>query len=339
MPNFIEPNIHPMLVHFAYALTVSAALLFLIVIFIPGGKKFSGMKSAADWMLALGAIAVIGTVAAGFQAFYSVDHDIPSHASMLVHRNLAVAAGSIVLVLALWRLVARKSAPSKIFGVSMLISALLISVTAWWGGKLVYEHGLGVASLPVVAGDGHDHEHGEHDTAPEKTETMVKDTSDSGIDMTSATSVVDGFQDALKAGDKALVERLMAPGVIIAEGGNAEWSFSEYRDHHMEADMAQTGSSEAVVERTVHRREIIESGDSATVITHSQLDGDMGGGKEFHYRMMETMVVTRTDGEWRISHIHWSAAPIKDKPKAEAEAEVEDEVNPKNDHNDDDHEH
>lgn len=337
MLNFIEPNIHPMLVHFSYALTVSAALLYLIVTFFPGGKKFSGMISAANWMLALGAIAVIGTVAAGFQAFYSVDHDTPSHASMLIHRNFAVGAGSVVLILAIWRWVARKNVPTKGFGAAMLVSALLISVAAWWGGKLVYEHGLGVASLPVVTSDGHDHEHGEeeHDAASEETKTVVDTSaSDSGIDMTSATSVVDGFQAALKSGDKALVENLMAPGVIIAEGGNAEWSFAEYRDHHMEADMAQTGSSDAVIERTVHRREIIESGDSATVITHSQLDGEMGGGKEFHYRMMETMVVTRTDGEWRISHIHWSAAPIKDKPKAEVEAK------PKDDHeHDDDHEH
>ena len=335
MLNFIEPNIHPMLVHFSYALTVSAALLFIVVTFFPGGKKFSGMISAANWMLGLGAIAVLGTVAAGFQAFYSVNHDDPSHVSMLLHRNLAVAAGSVVLTLAAWRWVDRKNAPSKVFGTAILASALLISAAAFWGGKLVYEHGLGVASLPAVTGDGHDHEHGD-EPAPEK----AVEVSSTGIDMASATSVVDGFQDALKSGDKALVESLMAPGVIIAEGGNAEWSFAEYRDHHMEADMAQTGSSEAVVERTVHRREIIESGNSATVITHSQLDGDMGGGKEFHYRMMETMVVTRTDGEWRISHIHWSAAPIKDKPKSEPKPEAESEAKAGDDHeHDDDHEH
>jgi len=329
MLSFLEPNIHPVLVHFSYALTVSAALLFLVVTFFPGGKKFSGMISAANWMLALGAVAVVATIAAGFQAFYSVAHDTPSHTSMLVHRKWAIAAGVVVLLSALWRFMDRKKTPSKVFGAAMLVSALLISITALWGGKLVYGHGLGVASLPVVASDGHDHEHGE-EAAPAK----PVDASSTAIDMTSATSVVDGFQAALKSGDKALVESLMTPGVIIAEGGNAEWSFAEYRDHHMEADMAQTGSSEAVVERTVHRREIIENGDSATVITHSQLDGKMGAGKEFHYRMMETMVVTRTEGEWRISHIHWSAAAIKDKPKTEVEAKPKDDAE-----HDDDHEH
>ncbi len=333
MLSFLEPNIHPVLVHFSYALTVSAALLYLIVTFFPGGKKFTGMISAANWMLAMGAIAVLATVAAGFQAFYSVDHDTPSHAAMLVHRKLAVGAGFIILVLAIWRFTARENEPSKVFGVAMLVSALMISNAALWGGKLVYEHGLGVASLPVITSDGHDHEHGdeEHKSKLEETKVVVASSS-VGIDKSSATSVVDGFQAALKLGDKALVESLMAPGVIIAEGGNAEWSFAEYRDHHMEADMEQTGSSDVVVERTVHRREIIENGDSATVITHSQLDGDMGGGKEFHYRMMETMVVARTNDEWRISHIHWSAAPIKDKPKTKVEAK------PTDDH-DDDHEH
>lgn len=336
MLSFLEPNIHPVLVHFSYALTVSAALLFLVVTFFPGGKKFSGMISAANWMLALGAVAVVATIAAGFQAFYSVAHDTPSHASMLVHRKWAIAAGAVVLLSALWRFMDRKKTPSKVFGAAMLVSAVLISITALWGGKLVYGHGLGVASLPVVASDGHDHEHGELevDIATEETKEVAKDAPASAIDMTSATSVVDGFQAALKSGDKALVESLMAPGVIIAEGGNAEWSFAEYRDHHMEADMAQTGSSEAVVERTVHRREIIDNGDSATVITHSQLDGKMGAGKEFHYRMMETMVVTRTEGEWRISHIHWSAAAIKDKPKTEVEAKPKDDAE-----HGDDHEH
>lgn len=328
MLNFIEPNIHPVLVHFSYALIVCAAIMFFFAAVFPSGKRAGGLKSAADWMLAIGVLAVVATIAAGFQAFYSVDHDAPSHSAMLVHRKWALITGVAILILAVWRWQSRKDAPTKMFGVAMLVSALIISTTALLGGRLVYEYGLGVSSLPVVTSDGHDHDHGEA-AAPAAPAKPVESSSGK-IDMTSATSVVDGFQEALKAGDKALVERLMAPGVIIAEGGNAEWSFAEYRDHHMEADMKFTGSENTDVNRTVHRREIIESGDVATVITHSQLDGKMGE-KEFHYRMMETMVVQRTDGEWRISHIHWSVAPIKDKSK--------DKPKPKSDHNDDEHEH
>ena len=42
----------------------------------------------------------------------------------------------------------------------LLVAALALSVTAWWGGRLVYHHGLGVAGLPQVTGEGHDHHHG-----------------------------------------------------------------------------------------------------------------------------------------------------------------------------------
>lgn len=118
---------------------------------------------------------------------------------------------------------------------------------------------------------------------------------------------VDAFAAALRAGDQATVERLLAPDVVIAEGGGAERSLAEYASHHMSADMAFTGA----VQFTIERREVIDSGDVATVISQSQAQGEFRG-RPVHLRMMETMVLRRVEGAWRIAHIHWSSAPVSE---------------------------
>ena len=160
MENLIEPNIHPILVHFTYALGVSAALAYIGTLFLPAGRMRDNLRPAADWMLALASVAVIATIAAGFQAYYSVAHDGPSHEAMTTHRNWAVPSGLALLALAAWRWVRRASAPGTLFTFAAVIVAGLLTVTAWWGGTIVYKYGLGVQSLPEASGPGHDHDHG-----------------------------------------------------------------------------------------------------------------------------------------------------------------------------------
>jgi uncharacterized membrane protein len=159
MENLIEPNIHPVLVHFSYALTVAGAIAICIVSIAPSGGWRDTLKVAADWMIGLGAAAIILTIAAGFQAFASVNHDGPSHAAMTAHRNWAVPTGVAILVLAAWRWTRRNDRPSILFSLIFLLAAVSLSVTAWRGGQLVYAHGLGVSRMPMAVGEGHDHEH------------------------------------------------------------------------------------------------------------------------------------------------------------------------------------
>ncbi len=103
MESLIEPNIHPVLVHFAYALSVAAAVSYLLGKLPMMGRWHDTLRPAADWMLAFASLAVVATIAAGFQAYYSVAHDGPAHAAMTTHRNWAVPSGLAVLVLAAWR--------------------------------------------------------------------------------------------------------------------------------------------------------------------------------------------------------------------------------------------
>ncbi len=337
MENLIEPNIHPVLVHFAYALTVTGAISMLIVSFAPAGGWRDTLKVAADWMLGLGAAAIILTIAAGFQAYYSVNHDGPSHAAMTVHRNWAVPTGAVILVLAIWRWTKRDDRPSILFSLFLLLAAISLSVTAWRGGNLVYGHGLGVSRMPMVTGEGHDHEHApgqghgdesegekhegghdhegtddhEHDgdAAALQTDESSAATSVAAFDADNYPStpeaVVNAYAAALRAKDEAAVRALLSPNVIIAEGGGAERSLNEYARHHMPADMAFT----AAVDFTLKKRDVIDGDDLATVISESQIHGSYKG-ETIHSRMMETMVLGRENDRWRIIHIHWSSAPI-----------------------------
>ena len=347
MLDLIHPNIHPILVHFAFALTITATLAYLF-----SGKR-EGLKTAADWMLAFAAFAIIATIAAGFQAYYSVGHDGPSHAAMTTHRNWAVPTGISILLLALWRWSGRAKAPTALFKAGLTAAALSLSVTAWWGGHIVYNYGLGVRSLPSITGDGHDHDHGDvtdtmttgdhdnadghHDDGPEMMtiddhdnadghhdENTSKLTVPSGHDNSdghhdndtvpaethaatgTALSIVQGFHAAMDAGDAERLKSFIAPDVIIAEGGGAERSLEEYAGHHMPSDIAFISA----VDSTVKKQDVIESGDMATIITESQIHGTYKD-KKIHSRMMETMVLKRSDGVWKITHIHWSSAEIK----------------------------
>lgn len=334
MTSFIEPNIHPVLVHFAYALSVSSAICYLAASFAPAGRWRDSLRPAADWMLAFGALAIVATVAAGFQAYYSVGHDGPSHAAMTTHRNWAVPSALAILALSTWRWRTRTKAASGLFAGLLGLAAISLSVTAWWGGHIVYNYGLGVNSLPAITGDGHDHDHGEvsseiatvpdthdnadghHDAEPDAVAVPDGHDNSDGHHDTVATpetigeqgspeSVVDAFSAALSASDRTAIQALMAADAIIAEGGGAEWSFEEYADHHMPADMAFT----AATSTTVQTRKVIAGEQLTTVISQSQIHG-VYKGETIHSQMIETMVLRNEDEGWRIAHIHWSSAPI-----------------------------
>ena len=330
----IEPNIHPALVHFAYALSVSSAVCYLAVSFSSSGRWQDSLRPAADWMLAFGAIAIVATVAAGFQAYYSVGHDGPSHAAMTTHRNWAVPSAIAIFILAVWRWRARAKAASGLFASLLGLAALSLSVTAWWGGHIVYGYGLGVSSLPAVTGDGHDHEHGStssentitpephdnadghHDAEPDA--NLVPEGHDNSdghhgtvaspeavAEQGSPESVVDAFAAALKAGDHNAIQALMTSDAIIAESGGAERSFEEYAEHHLPADMALA----AATDTTLKTRDVIAGDLLTTVLSQSQIHGAYNG-ETIHSQMMESMVLQFEDEGWRIAHIHWSSAPI-----------------------------
>lgn len=115
-------------------------------------------------------------------------------------------------------------------------------------------------------------------------------------------ATVIAFHDALSSGDSATALRLLAPDVVIYEGGGAEASRDEYRRHHLPADMryAATTTRRATVERSE------ASGDIAWVLSRVHTTGSRDG-QEVDRRSVETVLLRRQPEGWRIVHIHWSA--------------------------------
>lgn len=158
MSNLIEPNLHPLIVHFAVAFLMAGPVLLFISAM--RGKR-SGVKSAGDWMLTLGIVAILAAIGAGLQAYYTVQHDEPSHVAMTDHRNWAIVTAVIFILFGIWRYLRRNHVPSIQFATLLFVPVVLLVITGWKGGHLVYYYGLGVSNLPDVMSDGHAHDHGE----------------------------------------------------------------------------------------------------------------------------------------------------------------------------------
>ena len=161
----IIPNFHPIFVHFTVALTATAVGLFILARLLNGRPLGRELQTVARWDLWLAALASLFTVAAGLYAYGTVTHDGPAHEVMDVHRNWALATLVVLLAMAgwAWRQRHRESASGPFLGGAVVL-LLLVLTTAWFGGELVYRHGLGVMSLPEPeAATGHEHPGGEAD--------------------------------------------------------------------------------------------------------------------------------------------------------------------------------
>ena len=151
----IIPNWHPVFVHFTVALlSLSVGLYLATYLPLPAGVR-AEWRVVAPWMLWLGAMFAIATVATGWLAYNSVDHDDVSHAAMTEHRNWALVTLTVFMVLALWSAWGRwvnressKGAVGTIFLALLAVGGFLLASTAWRGAELVFRHGLGVMSLP-----------------------------------------------------------------------------------------------------------------------------------------------------------------------------------------------
>lgn len=164
MAGLIEPNLHPIFVHFAIGLLFTASLATCVATAGPDTPWRRSLQTAADWMLLFGWLAALAAVLAGFNAFHAVTQDDASHAATHIHRNWALATFTAFSLLGGWRLFRRNSAPSLLFAIFLLAAAGLLTVTAWWGGRLVFHHGVGVERLPdpSAEAEGHHHDGDDH---------------------------------------------------------------------------------------------------------------------------------------------------------------------------------
>ena len=119
-------------------------------------------------------------------------------------------------------------------------------------------------------------------------------------------AVVDAFHAALANGDLAGAKALLAEDALIYESGGVERGKAEYASHHLPADAAFT----AATMRSVTRRTGQAAGSMAWIATEATATGSFKD-RAVDSVSIETMVLRREQGAWRIAHIHWSSANSK----------------------------
>lgn len=122
-------------------------------------------------------------------------------------------------------------------------------------------------------------------------------------DSAAVVAAVSAFHRGLERADTAAVRRLLAPDLVVQEGGGVE-DRGEYLSHHLPADMAFVAAVES-------RREVVRAsirGDVAWVASTSRTTGSYRG-RALDLDGAELMVLTRSTDGWKISAIHWSSRP------------------------------
>lgn len=120
-------------------------------------------------------------------------------------------------------------------------------------------------------------------------------------DSADVARVVESFHAALAAGDREAAMRLLAPDAIIQESGGVE-TRADYEGHHLPGDIEfarAVPSTRGPITVTIVGDAAWTSGTSVTKGTfRTRAINSVGA---------ELMVLSRTNGAWRIRAIHWSS--------------------------------
>ena len=124
--------------------------------------------------------------------------------------------------------------------------------------------------------------------------------SNSGAD-TDAGKVITQFHKAIKKGYQKKARSLLDDNAIIFEGGKVERSADDYANHHMISDMKYL----AKIHTEVLEHSVKVVGDTAYSMSRTKSTGQYKG-KYINSEGMESMVLLKKEGKWKIAHIHWS---------------------------------
>lgn len=120
-------------------------------------------------------------------------------------------------------------------------------------------------------------------------------------DAAAITAAAESFHKALAAGKPDEVMSLLQPDALIVEAGAVQ-TRAEYQREHLAADIAYARAVSGKPRDVIVRQE----GNIAWVTSTFEVSGTFEG-KPVHSFSAETMVLTRTDGGWRIRNVHWSS--------------------------------
>lgn len=156
----------------------------------------------------------------------------------------------------------------------------------------------GLAAMAAMLTAAHPSAHGAEDVRAPAEDVQSADTS-------TAVGTVVAFHAALASGDMTAALGLLAEDVMIFESGGVESNRAEYASHHLQADAA---FSAAVLRMLVSRTQG-ETADTAWVLSIETVTGTFRE-RAINSRSVETMLLRRVQGQWRIAHIHWSSTDL-----------------------------
>jgi len=160
------------------------ALLPLSVLFDLLGIAFKreSLKAAAFWTLVAGVVGTAAAIVAGLMAEEVVQHSEQAHVIMETHETLAFIVLTIFGLLAVWRIARRGVWSEREQPVALtagVIGVLILLYTAMLGGKLMFDHAVGIPTvrLEQIPAERAGHEHDEDSGMPAMSAPRTADTS------------------------------------------------------------------------------------------------------------------------------------------------------------------
>jgi uncharacterized membrane protein len=125
------------------------ALLPLSIVFDLLGILFKreSLRAAAFWTLVFGVLGTGAAIASGLLAEDVVQHSEQAHLIMATHKTLAFIVLAIFGLLAVWRILRRGVWSEKEQPIALtagVIGVAILIYTASLGGKLVFDHAVGI---------------------------------------------------------------------------------------------------------------------------------------------------------------------------------------------------
>lgn len=142
------PVFHPVLVHFTIGLIPTAAAFATWYAW----RHHAWTRQAAFAVMTAAALLALATMGSGFRDYFAVKPALegnPAYDVLETHEMLGVVTAITIAVtaaIAWWRRtdVATKPAWRWTLALALLGASLLVVLTAWYGGSLVYDHGVAI---------------------------------------------------------------------------------------------------------------------------------------------------------------------------------------------------
>jgi uncharacterized membrane protein len=154
------PRLHAALNDLPTALLVTAVLFDLLAI-VTGRQSF---RQAAFWTLVVGVLGAAAAVLSGLQAEEHIAHGEAVHRVMETHEKLGLINLAVFAFLAIWRIVRERRMVGLERALAVIVSLVGLGgifATAYYGGKLVFEHAAGIPS-EVLTEELHERSEGHH---------------------------------------------------------------------------------------------------------------------------------------------------------------------------------